>query len=95
VIAARFSDELVIGLVLGLLVGLLIAPALRSWASWGEWVDASREANRAARESDLFTEVLGLMDAEHRSPPRSQAQDQGAASRVHGSTFRDRWQPQR
>lgn len=84
-----------IGLVLGFLIGLLAAPALRSWASWREWVDASREADRAARESDLFTEMLELMDAEHRSSLRSDPRDHGAASRVHGSTSRDRWQPQR
>jgi hypothetical protein len=91
----RLSDDLVIGLVLGLLLGLLAGPALRSWLTWREWLSASRDSDRASREADLMTGLLERMDAEHRSSPRSGSPERGAASRVHGSTFRDRWQPQR
>jgi hypothetical protein len=94
VIAVATSDELVIGLVLGFLVGVLAAPVLRSWLSWREWVQASREADRAAREADLITEMLELMDADDGSSPRPLAQRGDAGSRRHPRTFQDRWQPQ-
>lgn len=32
------------GLVIGIFIGLLVGPALRSWLTWREYVDASREA---------------------------------------------------
>lgn len=55
-VAAGFSEDLLIGLVLGSLVGLLLGPLLRAWLSWREWVSASREAN-------LLGDVLERMEA--------------------------------
>lgn len=36
---------MVIGLVLGIVIGILVGPVLRSWLSWREYVEASREAD--------------------------------------------------
>ncbi|MGH2673546.1 MAG: hypothetical protein ACRDHC_11270 [Actinomycetota bacterium] len=55
-VAAGFSEDLLIGLVLGSFVGLLLGPLLRAWLSWREWVSASREAN-------LLGDVLERMEA--------------------------------
>jgi hypothetical protein len=95
VVAASFSDDLVIGLVLGFLFGLLAGPALRSWVSWREWLSASRDADRAAREDDLIAEILELMAVDDRSPGRSGAPGDSAGSTGNGRTFQERWQRQR
>jgi hypothetical protein len=55
-LAAGVSSDLLIGVVLGFFVGLLLAPLLRAWLSWREWVSASREA-------DLLRDVLERMEA--------------------------------
>ena len=47
--AVTGSADLVVGLVLGLCIGLLVAPAFRSWQSYREWVEASREARLTDR----------------------------------------------
>ena len=88
------SDELVIGLVLGFLVGVLAAPVLRSWLSWREWVQASREADRAAREADLITEMLELMVPDDASSSRPPAQEKDTGPRLQTRALQDRWQPQ-
>jgi hypothetical protein len=94
VIAVATSDELVIGLVLGFLIGVLAAPALRSWLGWREWVHASREADRDAREADLITEMLELMDPDDASSSPPPAQEEDTGSRLQPRTLQDRWQPQ-
>lgn len=94
-VAARFSDDLVIGLVLGFLFGLLAGPALRSWVSWREWLSASREADRAAREDDLIAEILELMAVDDRPSGRSGAPGESDASTGNGGTLQERWQRQR
>jgi hypothetical protein len=38
---------MLIGLLLGIVIGLLISPLLRSWLTWRQYVDASREARLA------------------------------------------------
>ena len=43
------SGDFVVGLLLGLCIGVLVGPALRSWLSYREWADASREARLADR----------------------------------------------
>ena len=47
--AVTESADLLVGLVLGLCVGLLVGPAFRSWLSFREWTEASREAKLADR----------------------------------------------
>jgi hypothetical protein len=52
-----------IGLVIGVAVGLAAGPWLRSWISWREYVQASREAR-------LHDEILRLMSsADDRTRP--------------------------
>jgi hypothetical protein len=41
--AGRISGDLVVGLLLGLCVGVLVGPAFRSWQTFREWADASRD----------------------------------------------------
>jgi hypothetical protein len=43
------SGNFIVGLLLGLCIGLLVAPAFRSWVTFREWTDASREAKLADR----------------------------------------------
>ena len=45
------------GLVVGIGIGLLLAPMLRSWLAWREWLDASQEAR-------LTDAVLDRMERE-------------------------------
>ena len=66
------SGNFVVGLVLGLCVGLLVGPAFRSWLTFREWSDASREATLADR---LVTRLEA--DAEEDTPPVS-SEDDGA-----------------
>jgi hypothetical protein len=56
-VAASFSEDLLIGLILGFFLGLLVGPLIRSWLNWREWVSASREA-------DLLRDVLDRMEAD-------------------------------
>jgi hypothetical protein len=55
------------GLLLGILIGLALGPLLRSWITWREYVEASREAK-------LHEEVLRAMSEplppERRPRPR-------------------------
>lgn len=44
------------GMVLGALVGIFLGPLIRTWITWREWADASREAR-------LTEDVLKLMDS--------------------------------
>jgi hypothetical protein len=80
VIAAALSGDLVVGFVLGLLLGLLVGPLLRSWLSWREWTDASREA-------DLMADVLDRMDVGRWAEPdeRDAADVSEAGRRRHAS----------
>jgi hypothetical protein len=50
---------LVLGILIGIVIGLVVGPSIRSWISWREYVDASREAR-------LHEEILRLMSG---SPP--------------------------
>jgi hypothetical protein len=95
VIAAAFSDDLVVGMVFGFLLGLLFAPALRSWVSWREWLRASREADRAAREADLMAEMLELMDGDRATPAAEERDAASVAPRVHGRPLRGSWRTER
>jgi hypothetical protein len=61
---------MLIGLLLGMIIGLLIAPVLRSWLTWRQYVDASREARRAE-------EVLRRMSV----PPAKDLSRSGGSSR--------------
>lgn len=45
---------MLIGLMIGIVIGLAIGPLLRSWLSWREYLEASREAR-------LHEEILRLM----------------------------------
>ena len=49
VAAGAQADGFVVGLVLGGFTGFLVAPAIRSWQTYREWTDASREARLADR----------------------------------------------
>jgi hypothetical protein len=44
----------VVGILIGIVIGLAVGPSIRSWISWREYVDASREAR-------LHEEILRLM----------------------------------
>lgn len=48
------------GLLLGVVIGLLVGPVLRSWITWREYTNASREAR-------LVEETLRLMGEEKES----------------------------
>ena len=43
------SGDLVVGLLLGTVLGILVGPAFRSWLTYREWAEASREARLADR----------------------------------------------
>jgi membrane-associated phospholipid phosphatase len=43
------SGDLVVGLLVGCCVGFLVGPAFRSWQSYREWSEASREVRLADR----------------------------------------------
>jgi Na+/glutamate symporter len=45
---------MVTGLIVGFVLGLLIGPILRSWLTWKQYLEASREAQ-------LHEEILRLM----------------------------------
>jgi hypothetical protein len=49
----------VLGILIGIVIGLAVGPSIRSWISWREYVEASREAR-------LHEEILRLMSG---SPP--------------------------
>jgi hypothetical protein len=50
-----------IGVLIGILIGIAVGPSIRSWISWREYVDASREAR-------LHEEVLRLMSSSDDDP---------------------------
>ena len=43
------GDDFVVGLLVGCVIGVLVGPAFRSWQSYREWTDASREVRLADR----------------------------------------------
>jgi uncharacterized protein YneF (UPF0154 family) len=45
---------MLIGLLLGIVIGLVLGPLLRSWLTWRQYVEASREAR-------LHEDALRLM----------------------------------
>jgi hypothetical protein len=54
VVAAAFSEDLLIGLILGSFLGFLVGPLIRAWLSWREWVSVSRGADPGPiREVDV------------------------------------------
>ncbi|HET9249488.1 MAG TPA: hypothetical protein VFP13_06060 [Actinomycetota bacterium] len=80
--AVTRSADLLVGLVLGLCIGLLVAPALRSWQSRREWLEASREAQlteRLLRNLEVHDAGTSPPDDDeaardgHRSEPRERA----------------------
>ena len=70
--------DFVVGVLVGVSIGFLIGPAIRSWQSYREWAEASREAGLADR-------LLARMeiDADLDDEPRREAGDS-----VLGSTWR-------
>ena len=72
------SGNLIVGLVLGLCIGLLGGPAFRSWLSFREWTEASREAKLADRlvtklETDAEEDVRTRTTShEPRTPSRAE-----------------------
>lgn len=65
---------MVTGLIVGFVLGLLVGPILRSWLTWKQYVEASREAQ-------LHDEILRLM-----SEPSSRSE--GGAGGKLGSVGR-------
>jgi Na+/glutamate symporter len=65
---------MVTGLIVGFVLGLLVGPILRSWLTWKQYLEASREAQ-------LHEEILRLMS---QSPTPSQ----GSAGGKLGSAGR-------
>lgn len=67
--AGNGGDDFLVGLLVGCVTGVLVGPAFRSWQSYREWTDASREARLADRllerlevyadldERNLFTDT--------------------------------------
>jgi hypothetical protein len=45
---------MLIGLLLGIVIGMVLGPLIRSWLTWRQYLDASREAR-------LQEDVLRLM----------------------------------
>lgn len=50
---------MLIGLLIGIVIGLVIGPVLRSWLTWREYVEASREAQLHERILRLMSETPG------------------------------------
>jgi hypothetical protein len=67
--AGRVSGDLVVGLLLGLCIGLLGGPAFRSWQTFREWADASRDVvledrllERLESDAELDDDLLPRAD---------------------------------
>jgi hypothetical protein len=43
------GDDFLVGILVGCVIGVLVGPAFRSWQSYREWTEASREARLADR----------------------------------------------
>jgi hypothetical protein len=54
------SANFIVGILLGSCLGYLTGPAIRSWQSYKEWAEASREA----RLADRFLTGLETADAD-------------------------------
>jgi hypothetical protein len=53
---------MLIGLLIGIVIGLVIGPVLRSWLTWREYVEASREAQLHERVLRLMSETPSPSD---------------------------------
>ena len=63
------SGDLVVGLLVGCCIGILVGPAFRSWQTYREWVEASREvrlADRLLERMEIDADLNG-----HADPDRS------------------------
>jgi hypothetical protein len=93
IIVAAAEGQLVAGLLIGVFLGLLLGPILRSWLTWREWVEASREADLTERFLARWEDETGRSrndPSESRGPgaqpprpsrrPSSQAKRSGEAT---------------
>jgi hypothetical protein len=64
---------MLIGVLLGIVIGLALGPLIRSWISWREYLDASREAR-------LHEELLRRMKE---APPPDEASAEDRFRPVH------------
>jgi hypothetical protein len=70
------SGDLVVGLLVGFCIGILVGPAFRSWQTYREWAEASREARLADRlieRMEIDAELNGQSD-----PSRSEEATPGS-----------------
>jgi hypothetical protein len=71
------GDDFIVGLLVGCIIGVLVGPAFRSWQSYREWTEASREARLADR---LLIRLEAESDPE--ADPRLE-EDRPAGTAVH------------
>jgi hypothetical protein len=79
------GDDFLVGLLVGCVIGVLVGPAFRSWQSYREWTEASREVRLADR---LLTRLEAEADLEAGTDPRLE-DDRPADTAVH--PMRPRW----
>jgi len=59
------SGDFVVGLLVGCCIGFLVGPAFRSWQSYREWSEASREvrlADRLLERMEIDADLNGHAD---------------------------------
>jgi hypothetical protein len=76
VAAGNDSGDFLVGLLVGCCLGVLVGPAFRSWQSYREWSEASREvrlADRLLERMEIEADVDGRSTAAngHDEAPRS------------------------
>jgi len=72
------SGDFLVGLLVGCCVGVLVGPAFRSWQSYREWSEASREV-------DLADRLLERMEID------ADLDDQTHPADVHDEALRAAW----
>ena len=60
------GDDFLVGILVGCVIGVLVGPAFRSWQSYREWSEASREVRLADR---LLTRLEAEVDLEAEADP--------------------------
>ncbi|HEX5937869.1 MAG TPA: hypothetical protein VFZ75_09325 [Actinomycetota bacterium] len=92
IVAAASSNgigDLVVGIVVGLCLGLLVGPAIRSWQTRREWIEASREAR-------LTDRLLRRLEAEPDRPrARAHTTSTEPVTRSGEPTPREPWRTSR